>query len=103
MLAAQGADGLVASFNTWKKIPAVGGGVCSVKAGEKAVRVFAPVKVIQREVDDDTGEELIERIAMRYKLVPVFHQGQLVGGDMSKWTHGVPPAGVPNTECLAPL
>ena len=78
LLAAQGAEGAVASFNTWKKVPAADGGTCSVAAGETALRVFAPVKIVQKEIDDETGEELIERSMLRFKLVPVFHQGQLV-------------------------
>jgi hypothetical protein len=78
LLAAQGAAGLVASFNTWKQIPAVDGGVCRVRKGETALRVYAPIRTTRRDVDQETGDEIIERSVVRFKLVPVFHQGQLV-------------------------
>jgi hypothetical protein len=78
LLAAQGADGLVASFNTWKQIPAVDGNVCRVRKGETAMRVYAPIRTTRREVDQETGDEIVERSVVRFKLVPVFHQGQLV-------------------------
>jgi hypothetical protein len=78
LLAAQGAEGLVASFNTWKQIPAVDGNVCRVRKGETAMRVYAPIRTTRREVDQETGDEIVERSVVRFKLVPVFHQGQLV-------------------------
>jgi hypothetical protein len=78
LLAAQGAEGLVASFNTWKQIPAVDGSVCRVRKGETAMRVYAPIRTTRREVDQETGDEIVERSVVRFKLVPVFHQGQLV-------------------------
>jgi len=78
LLAAQGAEGLVASFNTWKQIPAVDGHVCRVRKGETAMRVYAPIRTTRREVDQETGDEIVERSVVRFKLVPVFHQGQLV-------------------------
>jgi hypothetical protein len=78
LLAAQGADGLVASFNTWKQIPAVDGQRCRIRKGETALRVYAPIRSTRREIDEETGDEIVERSVLRYKLVPVFHQGQLV-------------------------
>jgi hypothetical protein len=37
------------------------------------------------------------------QMLDLFNQGLLVGGNMSKWTVGVPTAGVPETVCLPPL
>lgn len=78
LLAVQGADGLVASFNTWKRIPAVDGRACRIRRGETALRVYAPIQTVRSEVDEDTGDQIVERRVTRFKLVPVFHQGQLV-------------------------
>lgn len=78
LLAAQGADGLVASFNTWKQVPATDGRPCQIRKGEKAVRIYAPLRTVRRDVDEVSGEETVEAIGVRFKLVPVFHQGQLV-------------------------
>jgi hypothetical protein len=75
LLAAQGAEGVVASFHTWKKIPATDGSMCRIRKGERALRVFAPIRS-KREVDPNTGELGPARI-VGYKLAPVFHQGQL--------------------------
>ncbi len=44
LLAAQGAEGVVASFHTWKQIPAVDGDVCRIRKGETALRVYAPIR-----------------------------------------------------------
>lgn len=33
-------------------------------------------------------------------MLDLFEQGLAVGGDMTKWTAGIPVAGVPETECL---
>src|SRR5262245_52624953 len=78
LLAVQGADGLVASFNTWKRIPAVDGRACRIRKGETALRVYAPIQTVRRDIDQDTGDDVVERRVTRFKLVPVFHQGQLV-------------------------
>jgi hypothetical protein len=77
LLAAQGADGLVASFNTWKQVPATDGRPCQVRKGETALRIYAPMRSVCRNVDDATGEEVVETTSVRFKLVPVFHEGQL--------------------------
>ena len=77
LLAAQGADGMVASFNTWKQVPATDGRPCQIRKGEKALRIYAPMRSVRRDVDADTGDEIVETSAMRFKLVAVFHQGQL--------------------------
>jgi hypothetical protein len=78
LLAVQGAEGLVASFNTWRRIPAVDGGACRIRKGATALRVYAPIQTVHRDVDEGTGDEIVERRVTRFKLVPVFHQGQLV-------------------------
>src|SRR6476646_1192722 len=76
LLAAQGAVGLVASFHTWKQITATDGQPCRVRKGETAVRVYAPIRSKHREIDEDTGDVQAAAI-VGFKLVPVFHQGQL--------------------------
>jgi hypothetical protein len=78
LLAVQGAEGLVASFNTWKRLPAVDGRACRIRKGETALRVYAPIRTVRRDIDQGTGDEVVERRVTRFKLVPVFHQGQLV-------------------------
>ena len=76
LLAAQGADGMVASFNTWKQVPATDGRPCQIRKGEKALRIYAPIRSVRRDIDQDAGDE-VETSAVRFKLVPVFHEGQL--------------------------
>lgn len=76
LLAVQGAEGLVASFHTWKQITATDGQPCRIRKGETAVRVYAPIRSKHREIDEDTGEVQAASI-VGFKLVPVFHQGQL--------------------------
>jgi hypothetical protein len=77
LLAAQGAYGLVASFHTWKQIPAEDGQMCRVRKGETALRVYAPIRARRQEFDEETGLPTKSAVA-GYKLVPVFHQGQLL-------------------------
>ncbi len=77
LLAAQGAQGAVASFHTWKQVPATDGDVCHIRKGETALRVYAPIRSKRRELDADTGE-IRKPTIVGFKLVPVFHQGQLV-------------------------
>lgn len=77
LLAAQGAEGVVASFHTWKQIPATNGQPCRIRKGETALRVYAPIRAKRRELDPDTGE-IHEPSIVGYKLVPVFHEAQLV-------------------------
>jgi hypothetical protein len=79
LLAAQGAQGAVASFHTWKQIPATDGNVCRIRKGETALRVYAPIRAKRRELDPDSGE-ISEPSVIGFKLVPVFHEGQLVAG-----------------------
>ena len=67
----------MASFHTWNQIPAVDGNVSRIRKGETALRVYAPLRSKRRELDPDTGE-IQEPSIVGFKLVPVFHQGQLV-------------------------
>ena len=79
LLAAQGATGHVASYRTWQRIPAVGGGNCQVRKGEHGLTILAPMTVTRRDVDEATGDEIIVGQAVRgFKTVTVFHQDQLV-------------------------
>ena len=48
LLAAQGAEGLVASFHTWKQITATDGQPCRIRKGETALRVYAPIRAQAR-------------------------------------------------------
>src|SRR5215212_355411 len=77
LLAAQGASGLVASYRTWQRVSAVGGGRCQVRKGEKGLSVLAPMTITRQEVDEVTGDHMADTIT-RFKPVKVFHQGQLV-------------------------
>lgn len=78
LLALQGAEGSVASYSTWQKIPAAGGGTCQVAKGEKGLTILAPLTSKSVEVDDDTGEETARKRLRGFRTVKVFHQGQLV-------------------------
>lgn len=78
LLALQGAEGHVASYNTWRKIPAIGGGTCQVARGEKGLTILAPITGRTVEIDDDTGDEIEHRRLRGFKTTKVFHQGQLI-------------------------
>lgn len=77
LLTAQGASGGVASAQAWATIPATNGGVCSVRSGEQPVGIYAPIYANQREVDPATGLPTRDAI-VGHRIIPVFHQGQLV-------------------------
>ena len=71
-------DGLTASYKTWTRVPAEGGGTCQVAKGEKALWIYAPMTATQRVVDDQTDVERVVSAGVRgFKAVPVFHQSQL--------------------------
>jgi hypothetical protein len=71
-------DGLTASYKTWTKVPAEGGGTCQVAKGEKALWIYAPLTATRRVIDEDTGDERVVSAGVRgFKPVPVFHQSQL--------------------------
>lgn len=79
LLASQGAIGVVASYKRWQTIDAEDGAKCQVRRGERSLRVLAPVVTSRREVDEATGDEVVLRGgATRFRVVPVFHEGQLV-------------------------
>src|SRR3954452_16247268 len=44
------AGALVASYQTWARVPAPGGGTCQVRQGEKALWVCAPLLATRREL-----------------------------------------------------
>jgi hypothetical protein len=74
------------------------GGVCHQIHGawvEGAVNACADATTTVSQVPPDK--------IVPAQMLDLFNQGLLVGGDTRKWTAGVPPAGVPNTECLPPL
>ncbi|MCW2750386.1 MAG: uncharacterized protein JWR83_1496 [Aeromicrobium sp.] len=71
-------DGVTASYKTWTRVPAEGGGTCQVAKGEKALWIYAPMTATQRVIDDPTGDERVVSAGVRgFKPVPVFHQSQL--------------------------
>lgn len=78
LLALQGAEGYVASYRNWTRIPATDGGTCQVAKGEKGLAILAPMISKSVEVDDDTGEETSRKRLRGFRTVRVFHQGQLV-------------------------
>jgi|GEM_PF-681971 len=77
LLALQGAEGSVASYSTWQRIPSTGGGTCQVAKGEKGLTILAPLTAKSVEVDDSTGEETTRNRLRGFRTVKVFHQGQL--------------------------
>ena len=79
LLAAQGATGHVASYRTWQRIPAVGGGTCQVRKGKHGLTILAPMTVTRRDIDEASGDEIVVTTGLRgFKAVKVFHQDQLV-------------------------
>jgi N-terminal domain of anti-restriction factor ArdC len=79
LLMLQGAQGHVASYRTWQRIPAVDGGHCQVRRGEHGLTILAPLTTTRREIDDETGEEMVVAAGIKgFRPVKVFHQGQLV-------------------------
>ena len=57
LLALQGAQGHVASYGTWQRIPAEGGGTCQVAKGQSGLMILAPLTARTVDVDVVTGEE----------------------------------------------
>ncbi|MEM1333918.1 MAG: ArdC family protein [Actinomycetota bacterium] len=78
LLALQGAEGYVAGYRNWQRVPAQGGGTCQVAKGEVGLKILAPLTSKVVDVDDDTGEEHTRRRLRGFRTVKVFHQGQLV-------------------------
>lgn len=75
----------VTSFKQWKETFER-----SVNKGEKAMRIWAPMTIKQR--DPETGKVLLdetgnEKTALRFKLVPVFDVSQTKGKELPKAIH----------------
>lgn len=75
----------VTTFKQWKETFER-----SVNKGEKAMRIWAPMPIKQR--DPETGKVLLdekgnEKTALRFKLVPVFDVSQTKGKDLPKAIH----------------
>jgi hypothetical protein len=77
LLAVQGAQGHVASYRRWQRIPAQDGRLCQVRKGEHGLTILAPLTVTRRDLDDTTGEQTVTGVR-GFRPVKVFHQGQLV-------------------------
>ena len=81
LLALQGAEGHVASYRNWLRIPAQDGGFCQVAKGQRGLTILAPIVarvVVDAAGDDDAGDEQAQRRLRGFRTVKVFYQGQLV-------------------------
>lgn len=78
LLALQGAQGHVAGYRTWQRIPSTDGGTCQVAKGQSGLRILAPMKGSAKTVDETTGDEVTKHFLRGFRTVKVFHQGQLV-------------------------
>ncbi|MFN3256288.1 MAG: hypothetical protein ACE37B_11370 [Ilumatobacter sp.] len=78
LLAMQGAEGHVAGYRTWQRIPSTDGGTCQVAKGQSGLRILAPMKGSAKTVDETTGDEVTKHFLRGFRTVKVFHQGQLV-------------------------
>lgn len=78
LLALQGAEGNVAGYRNWQRIPSVDGGTCQVAKGETGLVILAPMKASAKTVDDTNGDEVTRHFLRGFRTVKVFHQGQLV-------------------------
>ncbi|WP_420451977.1 ArdC family protein [Ilumatobacter sp.] len=78
LLALQGAEGSVAGYRNWQRIPAHGGGTCQVRKGETGLKILAPLQGRSKEIDEVSGEEVTRHFLRGFRTVKVFHQGQLV-------------------------
>jgi hypothetical protein len=78
LLALQGADGYVAGYRNWQRVPAQGGGTCQVAKGAVGLSILAPLRAKTVDIDETTGEETTVHRLRGFRTVKVFHQGQLV-------------------------
>ena len=78
LLALQGAEGNVAGYRNWQRIPSIDGGTCQVAKGETGLFILAPMKASSKTVDETTGDEVTRHFLRGFRTVKVFHQGQLV-------------------------
>ena len=80
LLMLQGAEGRVAGYRTWQRIPAQDGGMCQVAKGAQGLHILAPMVGRSPAADDDEAPEA-KRAAKRlygFRVVSVFDQTQLV-------------------------
>ncbi len=77
LLAMQGARGHVAGYRTWQRIDDIDGNPCQVAKGEKGLSILAPLVGAVRNVDPDTGDESASKTLYGFRVVKVFHEGQL--------------------------
>ena len=83
LLMLQGAEGRVAGYRTWQRIPAQDGGMCQVAKGARGLHILAPM-VGRTPVPDDDGQKPDPEAATRpkrlygFRVVSVFDQTQLV-------------------------
>ncbi len=87
LLMLQGAEGRVAGYRTWQRIPARDGGMCQVAKGARALRILAPMVGRTPAADDGDKREpgaTPERgpgpkRLYGFRVVSVFDESQLVG------------------------
>lgn len=78
LLALQGAEGHVAGYRNWQRIPAQDGGICQVRKGEAGLKILAPLTSKTTDIDDTTGQEITRHRLRGFRTVSVFHEGQLI-------------------------
>ena len=86
LLMLQGAEGRVAGYRTWQRIPARDGGMCQVAKGVRGLRILAPMVGRSTAADDGDKREPLatperEPPAKRlygFRVVSVFDESQLV-------------------------
>jgi DNA primase len=78
LLMAQGAEGRVAGYHTWRTIPAQDGQPCQVAKGASGHRILAPVVRRRAEERPDRQEPVVISRLVGFKTVVVFDQTQLV-------------------------
>jgi hypothetical protein len=86
LLMLQGAEGRVAGYRTWQRIPARDGGMCQVAKGARALRILAPM--VGRPPAPDDGDkrepgatperEPGPKRLYGFRVVSVFDESQLV-------------------------
>lgn len=80
LLMLQGAQGRVAGYRTWQRIPAQDGGMCQVAKGARGLHILAPMVGRRPAANQDEPPEA-KRAATRlygFRVVSVFDQTQLV-------------------------
>jgi hypothetical protein len=77
LLMAQGAEGRVAGYHTWRTIPARDGGRCQVANGAHGHRVLAPV-IRKRAAESPDEDSVVITRLVGFKAVVVFDETHLV-------------------------